>query len=214
MRTQLALLLLSLAQGTLSSSAGQTVLGSASDHTGNGMFTQDAIAAALKKHDDPVEAMLFLDPSLAAQVNEPRLLHVHGDKEAKWLTEGDKMRLRRQGRKFIDITGYDEYYNDVESLFAGDPRKSYAHRMIAMRSWVRVLMNSGRPAQIHPPAPHQASAQPYLGGPHGKGHKALLGLLQQILRRRHWRPECLLATRRDCQGALPMRPVLAVTTIF
>lgn len=124
MRTQLGLLFLGLAQGTLSSSAaGQAVLGSTSDrHTDNGMFTQDAIAAALEKHDDPVEAMLFLDPSLADQVNERRLLHVRGDKEAKWLTEGDKMRLRRQGRKFVDITGYDEYYNDVESLFAGDPR--------------------------------------------------------------------------------------------
>ncbi|KAH7029829.1 uncharacterized protein B0I36DRAFT_364303 [Microdochium trichocladiopsis] len=123
MRTQIPFLLLGLAQGGLSHQPAQNVIASSSDHAHvhEGAITHDMIEAALEKHADPVDALLFLDPALAAHVNEPRLLHLLGDKEAKWLTEGDKMRLRRQRRKFIDITGYEDYYNDVESLFAGDP---------------------------------------------------------------------------------------------
>ncbi|EGX88962.1 peptidase [Cordyceps militaris CM01] len=69
-----------------------------------------AILAALKAHKDPVDAYIALHPEAAEKLAEKRLLRVAGEKEAQWMTEGDKMRLRRQGRTFADITDYDEFY--------------------------------------------------------------------------------------------------------
>lgn len=63
-----------------------------------------SILYALDKYqDDPVAAMLSLKPELADQLAEPRLLEVAGE-EPVWMTEGDKMRLRREGKFFIDVT--------------------------------------------------------------------------------------------------------------
>ncbi|TFK55290.1 Zn-dependent exopeptidase [Heliocybe sulcata] len=53
---------------------------------------------------DPVELYKLVDPDGAADLNEPRLLKIWGEQEAEWLTEGDKLRLHRQGLKFTDIT--------------------------------------------------------------------------------------------------------------
>lgn len=79
----------------------------------------DSILAALKVHADPVDALLSLQPELAAQLAERRLIHVFGEAEAVWMTEGDKLRLRRQGKKFRDITDHQELYKDSVNTQAG-----------------------------------------------------------------------------------------------
>ncbi|KAJ8123274.1 hypothetical protein ONZ43_g733 [Nemania bipapillata] len=76
----------------------------------------DAILAALHAHADPVDALVSLRPELAEELAEPRLLHVLGHDEPQWMTEGDKLRLRRKGQKFKDIT---DYQDDVSAAFAG-----------------------------------------------------------------------------------------------
>ncbi|OHE97708.1 peptidase family M28 [Colletotrichum orchidophilum] len=83
------------------------------------MKSKDAIAVALQKHADPVDALVSLQPELADTMAQPRLIHVSGEKMAEWMTEGDKLRLRRKGRKFRDITDYQELYADHVNGFAG-----------------------------------------------------------------------------------------------
>ncbi|KAI8631588.1 peptidase family M28 [Xylariaceae sp. FL1651] len=77
----------------------------------------DAILNALDVHPDPVDALLFLRPELADELAKSRLLHVFGDEAPRWMTEGDKLRLRRNGRKFKDITDYQ--HEDVDTSWAG-----------------------------------------------------------------------------------------------
>ena len=68
--------------------------------------SESHILSILSLHEDPVDAMLALDPSLASQLAEPRFLQVmEGDETSSWMTEGDKMRLRRRNLDFIDWTG-------------------------------------------------------------------------------------------------------------
>ncbi|KAK1770259.1 Zn-dependent exopeptidase [Phialemonium atrogriseum] len=69
-----------------------------------------AILAALKTHSDPVAALISLEPGIAAELAQPRLLHVSGEREPEWMTEGDKLRLRRRGKKFADITDHRDFY--------------------------------------------------------------------------------------------------------
>ncbi|KAI0192843.1 peptidase [Astrocystis sublimbata] len=78
----------------------------------------DAILAALVAHPDPVDALVSLRPELADELAEPRLLHVFGHDAPQWMTEGDKLRLRREGRKFKDIT---DYQDEVDVSWAGKP---------------------------------------------------------------------------------------------
>lgn len=132
------LLLLGSSQLVLSSHEDQRVLAPATESTINDdaatlgwdkapMFTtenKDAIVAALKKYDDPVDAFVSLQPDMADTLAEPRLIHVHGEKMAEWMTEGDKLRLRRKGRKFRDITDFQELYADHVNTFAGKASKS------------------------------------------------------------------------------------------
>ena len=86
---------------------------------------ETAIKAALKAHPDPVDALVAVRPDRAALLAEPRLLHVLGESDPKWRTEGDKLRLRRRGKKFIDITEHEAFYADqVAELTAGKPSMS------------------------------------------------------------------------------------------
>ncbi|KAJ5220240.1 peptidase family M28 [Penicillium chermesinum] len=80
---------------------------------------QNAVAAALAKYSDPVEAMISLNIESKAQLYEPRLLHVLGEDKPTWLTEGDKLRLRKEGKKFIDITEHEDYYAGQVNALAG-----------------------------------------------------------------------------------------------
>ncbi|KAI3318806.1 peptidase family M28 [Xylariaceae sp. AK1471] len=102
----------------------QVVLGSSADVSKLDSLTpithtvDDAIIAALDAHPDPVDALVSLRPELVDELAEPRLLHVFGDNQTpRWMTEGDKLRLRRKGRKFKDITDYQQ--QDVDALWAG-----------------------------------------------------------------------------------------------
>ena len=81
----------------------------------------EAIIAAVKEHADPVAAILSLDADLEAVLGQPRLLHVLGELQPTWMTEGDKLRLRRKGRKFVDITAHEEFYAQQAQ------EASYAH---------------------------------------------------------------------------------------
>lgn len=73
-----------------------------------------SIHTALELHDDPVDALIYLQPDKAAQLAEPRLLHVFGEAEPQWMTDGDKLRLHRQGKKFADITDHYEFYEQQQ----------------------------------------------------------------------------------------------------
>jgi leucyl aminopeptidase len=82
-----------------------------------------AILAALEKYPDPVDAYVALHPEAAEQLAEPRLLRVFGESSAQWRTEGDKMRLKRQGKQFTDITGHEDFYKEQVNTLAGKARK-------------------------------------------------------------------------------------------
>ncbi|PSR81001.1 peptidase family M28 [Coniella lustricola] len=125
------LLLLGLLQRAVSSpsrSGGQVVLeSSASSSNGrhddapyrfNAIDEKDVLAA-LDIHADPVAALISLQPELAAQLATPRLIHVLGQAEPEWMTEGDKLRLRREKHKFMDITDHRDLYNDPIHAWAG-----------------------------------------------------------------------------------------------
>jgi bacterial leucyl aminopeptidase len=79
----------------------------------------EAIFAALKSHADPVAALISLQPELATELAQERLLHIVGDQKPKWMTEGDKLRLRRQGKKFVDITDHHEFYAQQVDVSSG-----------------------------------------------------------------------------------------------
>lgn len=83
----------------------------------------DAIWAALKANVDPVDALISLQPELAAQLAEPRLIVVAGQPEPEWMTEGDKLRLRREKKKFRDITDHQDLYKDSVTSWAGKASK-------------------------------------------------------------------------------------------
>ncbi|KAH9214936.1 hypothetical protein DL95DRAFT_364949 [Leptodontidium sp. 2 PMI_412] len=78
-----------------------------------------AIISALKTHSDPVAALLSLQPDLKSDLAQPRLLHVSGERKPEWMTEGDKLRLRRKGKKFVDITEHEEFYAQQVDAAAG-----------------------------------------------------------------------------------------------
>lgn len=79
---------------------------------------EDSIRAALNTHSDPVDALVSLQPELAAQLAEPRLIHVLGQPKPEWMTEGDKLRLRRQRKKFMDITDHEDLYTKSDNVDA------------------------------------------------------------------------------------------------
>src|SRR4051794_7984232 len=102
MLLQTLAILLSISQLTTGSAVQdkQSVL-SATDlpNASTGHVVDEAILTALKTYSDPVDALISLQPEAAGELAQPRLLHVFGDKKPKWMTEGDKLRLRRAGRK-------------------------------------------------------------------------------------------------------------------
>ena len=112
LQSHLPLLLAALA------TAEQHVLAPATQHIPDIAIVQ----AALDAHSDPVDAYLAIHPEAVDELSEPRLLRVAG--EEKWMTEGDKMRLRREGLKFMDVTEYEEYYaQQVDAAVAGKARR-------------------------------------------------------------------------------------------
>lgn len=82
-------------------------------------IVDDTILAALKAYPDPVDAMISLQPEMAAQLAESRLIHVLGEDKPRWMKEGDKLRLRQKGKKFMDITDHQELYADGVGAWSG-----------------------------------------------------------------------------------------------
>jgi leucyl aminopeptidase len=80
---------------------------------------EDTILAALAANPDPVDALLSLRPGLAGHLATSRLIHVLDEANPRWLTEGDKMRLRRDKKKFMDITDHQELYADGVGAWSG-----------------------------------------------------------------------------------------------
>lgn len=103
------------------------------------------ILAALDAHEDPVDALIAITPDVADQLATPRLLHVFGEKEPRWLTEGEKLRLRRNGKKFKDITNHEKFYAEQVNAKAGSARKS----AIARVDIVPIQRVPSRPAYLH-----------------------------------------------------------------
>ncbi|KAI7773361.1 hypothetical protein LA080_011110 [Diaporthe eres] len=79
----------------------------------------DTILAALAAYPDPVDAMISLRPEMAAQLDESRLIHVFGEDKPRWMKEGDKLRLRQNRKKFMDITDHQELYADGVHAWEG-----------------------------------------------------------------------------------------------
>lgn len=88
---------------------------------------QQQILQTVKAHLDPVDAYLALRPEAAAELAERRLLHVSGEQEPEWMTVGDKMRLRRKGKKFMDVTDYQDVYAEQVGALAGKASMFEAH---------------------------------------------------------------------------------------
>ncbi|WVF69440.1 hypothetical protein IAT40_004217 [Kwoniella sp. CBS 6097] len=65
-----------------------------------------SVQLAIDAFTDPVDALLSLKPELEEMMAEKRLIWVFedGPKEGLWMTEGDKLRLRKKGKKFMDLT--------------------------------------------------------------------------------------------------------------
>ncbi|KAH7308620.1 peptidase [Stachybotrys elegans] len=125
-----------------------------------------AIYRALEAHDDPVDAFLSLRPEAADALAEPRLLRVFGEAEAQWMTEGDKMRLRRKGLNFIDITDHEEYYaqNDVSSMAGEAHLPEFTHQR-----WVKSLFRQVSTERIEKDIRHLSSFYSrYYGGTEGE----------------------------------------------
>jgi leucyl aminopeptidase len=80
---------------------------------------EEAIFAALEEHSDPVAAYVSLQPDIESELAQPRLLHVVGEQKPEWMTEGDKLRLRRRGKKFMDITDHHSFYEQQVDAWAG-----------------------------------------------------------------------------------------------
>jgi leucyl aminopeptidase len=77
--------------------------------------TEANIKHLLAAHDDdPVEVMRLVDPVYTPILDEPRLLQVLGT-EPVWLTEGDKLRLKKQGLSFMDLTGHEYHFMSTVS---------------------------------------------------------------------------------------------------
>lgn len=106
------------------------------------------ILAALDAHADPVDALVSLRPGLAQELAEPRLLLVLGEPKPEWMTEGDKLRLRRNKKKFMDITDHQDFYaQQIGAQYAGKARESTPVR----RS--RYFIHKYRFAKVATPAP-------------------------------------------------------------
>ncbi|GJC93137.1 Peptide hydrolase [Colletotrichum higginsianum IMI 349063] len=169
------LLLLGSSQLVLSSPGDQVVIApSTSSAEADGVSAwavESHITAALEKHADPVDALVSLQPEMAAKMAEARLLHVAGEAKAEWMTEGDKLRLRRKGKKFRDITDFQELYTesvDAKSGKANLPK-------ITHQRLVRPLFPKVNQTEMHDVLRHMTSYyNRYYGGPTGEASSVWL----------------------------------------
>ncbi|GKZ59762.1 hypothetical protein AnigIFM60653_007702 [Aspergillus niger] len=172
MRTSTLLLLWSTAGAALASPYplpdSQVVF--AADHevpnTQGKHVVDEAILSALNAHSDPVAAMVSLRPETAAFLAEPRLLHIRGEEKAEWMTEGDKLRLRQRGKKFMDITEHQDFYAEqAMASFAGDPNLP----KLSHKGLVKPLFSQIETERMHDILQHMTSYyNRYYGDYHGE----------------------------------------------
>lgn len=110
-----ALLLASLSELVLVGLCAQTILSS-----------QDRIAtieAFLALDNDPVEVTRLLHTGDASdfELDEPRLIQIMGRREKEWLTEGDKLRLRKDRIGFIDLTDFQDLEGSASAIMDVSP---------------------------------------------------------------------------------------------
>lgn len=157
-----------------------------------------AILAALKEHKDPVDAWIALHPEEADKLAEKRLLRIAGEKEPQWMTEGDKMRLRRKGRKFADITDYEEFYKqNALSTQSGKARKKKSIAYFFFFFGIcfdEIAANPPRPAQAFAAETSEAPVPSGLQGQYGACPEAHDELLYPLFWKCHWRTECSMAS--------------------
>ncbi|KAH0835054.1 Zn-dependent exopeptidase [Lanmaoa asiatica] len=100
-------------------------------------ITEATINRLLAAHkDDPVEVMRLVDPVYAATLDEPRLLEVFGA-EPVWMTEGDKLRLKKKGLSFMDLTGREDIFRSTRS-----PEKQIEWPELRYQKKVNVIVQS------------------------------------------------------------------------
>ena len=148
----------------------------------------ETISAALAEaSQDPAAALLSLRPDLKTFVDEPRLLliNVEGIPQQRWMTEGDKFRLKRRGETFIDITEHGDW--SMQSM-----RKQKARKYSFLFS----------PLTIHRNTPTVTSAMdlPTFPGGVGAANDSIDGerdlILQSLLPVPTWRQILSVASRR------------------
>lgn len=123
MRYSLVVTILATCQWVLCSPASSNRQIPLSDHStypvASDYAVDESILTALEVHEDPVAALLSLQPELTNELSQKRLLRIFGQDEPVWVTEGDKMRLKRKGKKFMDITDHVEFYQEQVNALAG-----------------------------------------------------------------------------------------------
>jgi len=76
-----------------------------------------AILERLSSPDfDAIQLLKELEPARAHELDEPRFLHVFAEDHGRWMTEGDKINLRRQNKKFVDLTGREHRESRLQDL--------------------------------------------------------------------------------------------------
>ncbi|GJC87864.1 leucine aminopeptidase 1 [Colletotrichum liriopes] len=139
---------------------------------GTAWAVDSSVRAALETHPDPVDALVSLQPEMAAKMSEARLIHVFGEKKAEWMTEGDKLRLRRKGKKFRDITDFQELYTESVDAKSGKATNHAATAdlpKIAHQSLVKPLFPKVNQTEMHDVLQHMTSYyNRYYGGPTGE----------------------------------------------
>jgi leucyl aminopeptidase len=115
MLVSVAAILLSLLPSTVVATpiAGQTVLSPQFPQPAAHIVDQ-AILNAASAYDDPVAGLLSIRPELADVLSEPRLLRLLEGEQDVWASEGDKLRLRKQGKKFMDVTDHQHLLGDLK----------------------------------------------------------------------------------------------------
>lgn len=96
----------------------------------------ESILAAIENNPDPVAALISLQSEdvraeTEATLAEPRLLRMMGEAKPEWMTEGDKMRFRRLGIKFMDITDHEKFYAEqIHAMAAAKPSELPSYGVI------------------------------------------------------------------------------------
>lgn len=109
-------------------------------------------------NDDPIEVIRLLDPHYAKILHAPRLVEVFGT-EPVWMTEGDKLRLKKQGLSFTDLTGHE---NITSTLSSNKDNGA------CVLPWGFVYSSMNNP-------PHCRMARPSTSGKRHQGHQKLEG---------------------------------------